>query len=88
MGADGGYDHPGLEKHAIVERSQGDGERTSATRKAREVAGEKWKKLWLDSILDSFTFEKLADSTEVQYQRRLIKYLEWVWIERGKGLKG
>ena len=46
------------------------------------MAGEKWKKLWLDSILDSFTFGKLADSAKAQYQRHQIKYLDWVWAEK------
>ena len=84
MGQDSNNNNTGLEGDTVgakareVSTGTHKVRKTSASR-SRRMEGEKWTRIWLESILDGFAFKKLADSSKQQYRRRLEKYLEWVW---------
>lgn len=89
LGKDYDISNTDLKKSIVVDRSDEIGKRADALRKAtpsrtRKMVREQWKEKWLDSIVDGFAFQKLADTTKQQYQRRVCKYLDRVWGRRGE----
>ena len=90
MGEDSSNSNPCMARSVLVGRAEKTSKRATGARKvassrAREMGGEQWKKEWLDSVMDGFAFQKLADTSKQQYQRRVCKYLDWVWEEKREG---